>query len=193
MLDNVEMLNKKEAILRSAYIIFTEKGYHGAKVSEIAKMANVGKGTVYEYFSSKEDLLRGVIKEGIKYYIEELNISINEVDHPWEKIKNMIRKHADILRENRNISELMFHHFGIMSEDFLQFLFKQRQVLIGTIQHLLEAAEEQDEIIPINKMIGARIILGTTMAIDGESDCIEKEQIEELLATLESGFLKSRK
>lgn len=86
MSEQVE-LTKREAILRSAFIIFTEKGYHAAKVSDVAELAKVGKGTVYEYFSSKEDLLRGVIEEGIKYYMKELTENIKGPTPPWEKIK----------------------------------------------------------------------------------------------------------
>jgi len=57
--------------------VFSEKGFHGATVEEVAEVAGVGKGTVYLYFGSKTDLfvsvvrrklkeLRGVVKERLK-------------------------------------------------------------------------------------------------------------------------------
>jgi AcrR family transcriptional regulator len=44
-------------ILDAALKQFTEKGFAAVRIADIAKDAGVGKGTVYEYFSSKEELL----------------------------------------------------------------------------------------------------------------------------------------
>lgn len=47
---------KKEAIFDAAMKVFLEKGYEEARIIDIATEAGIGKGTVYEYFSSKEEL-----------------------------------------------------------------------------------------------------------------------------------------
>lgn len=47
---------KKQRIVNSANKIFARDGYFNAKVEEIAIAADVGKGTIYEYFSSKDEL-----------------------------------------------------------------------------------------------------------------------------------------
>jgi len=51
---------KKQRIVNSANKIFARDGYCNAKVEEIAIAADVGKGTIYEYFSSKDDLFLNV-------------------------------------------------------------------------------------------------------------------------------------
>ena len=48
---------KTQAILESALKVFTQSGFSAARIAEIAAGAGVGKGTVYEYFRSKEELL----------------------------------------------------------------------------------------------------------------------------------------
>ena len=50
-------MKKRDLILNSASRNFKDKGFASTTISAIAKDANVGKGTVYEYFSSKEELL----------------------------------------------------------------------------------------------------------------------------------------
>lgn len=47
------------AILEAACLEFSEKGFAGARIEEIARKAGIGKSTVYEYFPSKLDLLEG--------------------------------------------------------------------------------------------------------------------------------------
>ncbi|MEJ5263002.1 MAG: TetR/AcrR family transcriptional regulator, partial [Ignavibacterium sp.] len=49
--------NKEQDIINAAIEVFAKQGYHEAKISEIAAIANVATGSVYLYFESKEDLL----------------------------------------------------------------------------------------------------------------------------------------
>lgn len=59
------MKGKREQILKASLELFLEEGMKGMKVSAIAAKADVGKGTVYEYFNSKEDLFLGTVEYGI--------------------------------------------------------------------------------------------------------------------------------
>lgn len=47
---------KEKAILEAAATVFAERGFRTARVADVAELAGIGKGTVYEYFRSKEDL-----------------------------------------------------------------------------------------------------------------------------------------
>ena len=53
---------KKSLIIAAAASVFAQKGYAGASVADIAIKAAIGKGTVYEYFNSKEDLFFAVFQ-----------------------------------------------------------------------------------------------------------------------------------
>lgn len=52
----VDKAAKRREILEAAIAVFVEKGYHGAKMADIAVAASMGKGTLYEYFPTKESL-----------------------------------------------------------------------------------------------------------------------------------------
>lgn len=58
--------DKRANILRAAETVFAEKGYASATIQEIASLAGVGDGTVYDYFTNKEDLLIHTLKEGFQ-------------------------------------------------------------------------------------------------------------------------------
>jgi len=59
------MSDKREKILKAVLELFMEGGTAGLKVSAIAKRADVGKGTVYEYFRSKDDMFIGAVEFGL--------------------------------------------------------------------------------------------------------------------------------
>ena len=52
---------KKKMIMDTAIKIFSQKGYFQTTISEIAKEAGIGKGTIYEYFKSKEEIIQSVV------------------------------------------------------------------------------------------------------------------------------------
>ena len=54
--------DKKNRIIQSAVMVFSQKGYASATVADIAARAEIGKGTIYEYFNSKEDLFFAVFE-----------------------------------------------------------------------------------------------------------------------------------
>lgn len=55
--------DKREAILEAALSLFVERGFHGTAVPLIAARAQVGAGTIYRYFESKETLVNELYRE----------------------------------------------------------------------------------------------------------------------------------
>ena len=85
-------LDKATRIIRAAENVFAEKGYIQATISEIARLANVSEGTIYEYFKNKEDLLLSIPEQRFKEHIEALK-EIFEIKTPLRKLRRLIRYH----------------------------------------------------------------------------------------------------
>jgi len=67
-----EKEERRQSILRAAREVFFENGFHRATVDNVAKQAEVSKGTVYLYFESKETILAHLLLEELDELIEEL-------------------------------------------------------------------------------------------------------------------------
>jgi len=65
-------------LLAAALELFTERGYAATRLDDVAKRAGVSKGTVYLYFSSKEDLFKAVIREGLVPVLERGEKMVDE-------------------------------------------------------------------------------------------------------------------
>lgn len=70
---------KKEKIIKAAITIFAQTGYAGTRIAEVAEAAGIGKGTIYEYFRSKEDLFFATFE----YVIFESVDQINEISQSF--------------------------------------------------------------------------------------------------------------
>lgn len=55
--------DKRRQILDAALVLFAERGYHGTAVPLVASAAHVGTGTIYHYFTNKEDLVNAVFRD----------------------------------------------------------------------------------------------------------------------------------
>ena len=59
-------------ILAAALEVFAERGFHSARLEEVAKRAGVSKGALYLYFETKADLFRAVVSDAISPNIERV-------------------------------------------------------------------------------------------------------------------------
>ena len=63
---------KRRAILHAAVRVFAERGYHGCRIADVAREANVAYGLVYHYFRNKDELLESVFAEQWTIFINAL-------------------------------------------------------------------------------------------------------------------------
>jgi AcrR family transcriptional regulator len=72
---------RREQLVRSAYAVVTEMGFEHMAMSDIARHAGVGQGTVYRYFSSKRELLDAVFDYAVAKTVDALDLgSLSEED-----------------------------------------------------------------------------------------------------------------
>jgi len=66
----------RKIIIETAAEVFAEKGYAGTAIADIAGKAGIGKGTVYSYFSSKEELFFSVFEWFMHEFGKSVTVSI---------------------------------------------------------------------------------------------------------------------
>ena len=60
-----EKQHRIQDILEAAEKVFFKKGYESATMNEIARAAELGKGTLYLYFKGKDDVHRAIVEKGM--------------------------------------------------------------------------------------------------------------------------------
>ena len=77
--------DKRQRILSAATTVFAERDFHRVLVSEVASRAGVGKGTVYLYFPTKDDLHRAALEGSLERLAAEVERAA-EADAPVEAL-----------------------------------------------------------------------------------------------------------
>jgi TetR/AcrR family fatty acid metabolism transcriptional regulator len=98
---------KGAAILKAAEHTFARKGFHEATISDIAKKAKVSEATIYEYFSSKEELLFSIPAKTIHQY-QEKNLEILEyIQGAANKLRFLIYRHLKLYASNPDYANVV--------------------------------------------------------------------------------------
>ncbi len=81
--------DKRELILQAAVQVFAKEGVERGKIADIAKEAGIGKGTVYEYFRSKEEILRGIEADFLQQSQAQFDALMERDLSPSQKLEEL--------------------------------------------------------------------------------------------------------
>ena len=93
----VDKQEKRNQIIEAAIRVFAKMGFAKTKMLQIAEAAGIGKGTIYEYFHSKEDLFVSVFNAFIKLTEKQIADRIRKVEDPVEKLQMYFNAWLEIL------------------------------------------------------------------------------------------------
>jgi TetR/AcrR family transcriptional regulator, fatty acid metabolism regulator protein len=85
--------DKRRVLLEAAVRVFARRGFHAARVGDIAEEAGVAHGLLYHYFSSKEEVLETIFRETWA----DLLAAVRDVEESGEPAQEQLRQVAAIL------------------------------------------------------------------------------------------------
>lgn len=147
---------RKEArpseILDAALACFAERGFSATRVDDVAARAGVTKGTLYLYFSGKEELLKALVRQSIIPNIERAEALVAEEDEPCAVILQRILQlwaHA-VTAPQSAIPKIMIADAGNFPELARFYLEEVASRGMGVIARLLRKGIERGEFRPLD-------------------------------------------
>jgi AcrR family transcriptional regulator len=95
----------REAVIAAARRLFADQGLY-AQIPDLAKAANVGIGTIYRHFPTKDDLIGALVAERFERLAETARAGLESPD-AWEAFADFIRFATQIQAEDRGLCEVM--------------------------------------------------------------------------------------
>jgi len=81
---------RRDQIIDASIKVFGAKGFAGTNVADIAREAGIGKGTLYLYFKSKEDIFNSILTE--RSFVPRLETLLQVNDQPVEEVLTKIAR-----------------------------------------------------------------------------------------------------
>jgi len=159
-----EYLTNREGILSSAEKVFAAKGFFPTTMSDIAREAEFGTGTLYKYFKSKEELYFTLIDERVEEMSRLVKAELSQKTSAIERIKKVLGLQFEFIERNRDFFKIYISERSRFEWTVKDNLGKGiHEKMVTYIQLLVEVMRQgikEKEFKPINPIDLAHALVG---------------------------------
>ena len=142
-MDHAQM-EKRDHIIEAARDVFRRYGYNKTSIADIAQEARMGKGTIYYYFDSKEDIFVQILRSQAEMLYTHMENLLTEGGDTRKMLQRFMVEPVHMIVENAPL--LM----GVLQESYDTFLnkimaFKQQyhDTILDTFRRLFERGQQE--------------------------------------------------
>lgn len=161
----MSVIDRRKMILDAAAQSFAQFGYKATTMELVAKIANVGKGTIYTFFSNKEELF----EEILSLALEEMTNAIEQGVRPEDSFDQNLFRVMDLLMEFRGKHELFVklaqENQDVGTRQAMDGLMRMENVALDYISRKIERFVEKGDINPCDSTAVAYIMLKLYVAL----------------------------
>jgi len=159
-----EYLAHREEILSSAEKVFAAKGFFPTTMSDIAREAEFGTGTLYKYFKSKEELYFTLIDEKVEEMSRLVEAELSQKTSAIERIKKVLGLQFEFIERNRDffriyISERSRFEWTV-KDDLGKGIHEKMVTYIQLLAEVMSQGIKEKEFKPMNPLDLAHALVG---------------------------------
>ncbi|SFJ04882.1 MULTISPECIES: TetR/AcrR family transcriptional regulator [unclassified Bacillus (in: firmicutes)] len=177
-------IDRKRAIIEAATKSFSAFGYKATTMDQVAKLANVGKGTIYTFFKNKEELFGEIISNLITEMKQVAEMTIDSNEPFFENVHRALYSILEFRKDHQLMIKLIQEERDMGTKEVQDVMRQLDSTIITFIKSRLEDAIAKGEIMECDPEITAFIMvrLYISLIFDWEKhhEPLEKEHIAEL-------------
>lgn len=155
----VKTEEKSQSIVDAASRVFLAREFHEVSVDDVAAEARAGKGTIYRYFPTKEELFFVSVLHGLDVLHDSLAESLREEAPPRERLKLIARELLRFAWNRRDLQITLHRDERLFSRRGAEFLDRRRKIVL-LIAETIASGVARGDFRPIDPMAGAEVFLG---------------------------------
>jgi len=140
----VDKKEKRDQILEAAIYEFAKKGFPRTTINDIAQAAGIGKGTIYEYFSNKDEIVQETYRYFMGLFEPDFEAILISKIPAREKLRQLINGLSQYIHTDyQEIMDLMFEFWsesiknkktkGMMFAEMIKFYKVYREIFSDII------------------------------------------------------------
>ena len=156
---------RRDEILRAATDLFSEKGYHEVTMEEIAEEMGVSKGTLYNYFSSKENLYLEILKESFEAIEALLHEEVENSDPAPLKLRKLLTTIFTFYRRNLKVLRILSRDETHLLKEHFELTEKWRTRRVRLYEKIIEKGIDEGSFVRQNPRLRALMLYGAVGAV----------------------------
>ncbi len=181
----VKTQEKELAILDAASRVFASRPFHEVLIDTIAADAGIGKGTIYRYFETKEDLYFATVLHVVETLAAELDLRTRGESSASRRLEAIATQIIHRFWEKRYL--LPFFQRDEQFPTLEIELIKRREPILRVVQEAILAGIEQREFRGIDARIAAELFLGMVRSMNLFHS--REDRLEDVVGQLMSVFV----
>ncbi|MCD4784698.1 MAG: TetR/AcrR family transcriptional regulator [Candidatus Eremiobacteraeota bacterium] len=187
----------KEKIIKSARLLFSEKGYHGTSVQDIAGSAGVNKSMLFYYFTTKQNLYLSILTDMFESTGLRIRKEIESAEGCLERLRKAVGAYAYSFVEGRHTARMFLYSYLGLGPEFpvpLEEAFEQqRQPLVSVLEEGVKKGifKKMDCKFMAQAIVGMLNIL-FKMPCQMQNELSDDEILKYVLDLIENGILGGR-
>ncbi|MFJ7931187.1 TetR/AcrR family transcriptional regulator [Peribacillus sp. NPDC096448] len=177
-------VDRKKLILEAATKSFSLFGYKATTMDQVAKIANVGKGTIYTFYKNKEELFKEIVQRLIEEMKYEAEQSLDDQLSFFENLHRAVYRILEFRQEHQLSLKLLQEEREIGTPAVQEMVNEMEEAIVSYIKDKLKIAIDKGYVQPCDPEITAFLMLKMYLALifDWERNHapLEKEEIAEL-------------
>ncbi len=150
---------KEEQILNEAVRLFAEKGYHTTTLDEIASKLGITKAALYYYFSSKNHILRSIMRRNVLRMHQTIKIGRTDTD-VLDRLRSMIVFITQMAGTTRDEAKIFFEQIDLLPTRTRVVLKTREKEIARTMENVLKEGVDEGIFEINNPKIYTYMILG---------------------------------
>ncbi|MCX2734363.1 TetR/AcrR family transcriptional regulator [Saccharopolyspora sp. NFXS83] len=152
----------RQALVDSAVVLFTKKGYAGTSLDEIAKRARVTKGALYHHFNGKQALFEAAFEEVETQVVRRLSAELFGSGNIWETVRAGLREFLKVCLEPSYQRIVVHEAPAVMGWE--RWREAEERFTFGVIREALRALVDAGEFTPLPVEALAHVVFGALSA-----------------------------
>lgn len=183
-----------EDILGAAIEVFAQQGFRGTDVQQVADVAGVGKGTIYRFYPTKDELFQAAVDDVMCRLTTQVDNAVKGIADPLEHLCQGFRAYMAFFQQHPQAIELFVHECAelrnISKPRYFVYSDLRRDSWLKVYQQLIDSGRcrVRDATRILNVI--SNLAYGSVLVnrISGRNECLES-MADELLDTLLEGIL----
>ncbi len=188
----VKTPDKKRTILQAATNVFATNDFHEGLIDDVARTAGVGKGTIYRYFQTKDELYFQTVCQGLDELGQTLASSLPGESSATRRLEQIARGILKFFWNRRDLLNLLYsdaHRFVARHEEFA----RRREMVRQLVHRTILAGIERGEFRGVDARITADLFWGmvrTAGYFRRDTDSLD-DLVSQILGVFGRGVIRS--
>lgn len=165
-------------LLAAATQEFARRGYPRASIDDISQVAGFAKGTIYNYFPSKRELMLALIEAIAAQHLEYMTRQVQAVQDPAEKLERFFTAGFQFVREYYPQAQVLVNNLYGPDDEFKAVMYERYQPMFALVEGILQDGMQAGSFRQLDARQTAALLMNIYLGAASQADADGRTWIE---------------